>query len=202
MQPKKGPQRNLDPRAELPHHAPGIEPDNLHPRSLKILRQHAPLGDEAGEAVGNDQLDLLDAHFERIARLGAFDEDRPGENVPGRPLVLHGADDFPQRRLDFLGGQKRALQPLRRTGEKRLHLHRIARFDREHRFRRRIVVAPQYRLGSGFQRMNDGLGGPLGLLAFQGKGDECQQARRQERHQCSHGDLAFRGPIIAAPSAD
>jgi hypothetical protein len=41
-------------------------------------------------AVGDRQIDREDPHFERIAGLGPFDVDRPGQNVPARSLVGDG----------------------------------------------------------------------------------------------------------------
>ena len=64
--------------------------------ALEILRgQHAALRAEAVVGVWNGDADLLDAHLQRVAGLGAFDIDGAGEDVAARAFVLHlGVDRF------------------------------------------------------------------------------------------------------------
>src|SRR6516162_8602284 len=56
------PQRDLNPLAEVPHHALLIEPDYSCAPAIEILGQKATLRDETAVTVGNGQLDFLDAH--------------------------------------------------------------------------------------------------------------------------------------------
>src|SRR2546421_9683320 len=49
-----------------------------------LFRSIATSRTERVVSVGNRQLDVFDSNFEHIARLSAFDEDRPGENVTAR----------------------------------------------------------------------------------------------------------------------
>ncbi len=53
-----------------------------------VARQHAALRAEAVRGVRHRQLDLLDAHFQRVARLGAFDEDWAGEYMAAGTLLV------------------------------------------------------------------------------------------------------------------
>src|SRR5438046_3060060 len=86
---EKWTQRNLDAISEMPDHALRIERDDADLSVGKILRNGAGARTERVVSIRNRQLDLLDAHLEHIARLRAFNEDRPGENMPTRSFVRH-----------------------------------------------------------------------------------------------------------------
>src|SRR5262245_3043388 len=137
----------------MPDHALVIEPHDLETLAREIFGQEAALRHETAVAVGNRQLDFLDAHFEDIARLGAVDVNRAGENMTARPLVPHFVEYVLQRLLDLLGRQERPAQPLRTAGEQRLDLDRVARFDLEDRLGGGVEVAPDDSFRRGCERV-------------------------------------------------
>src|ERR1043166_8399507 len=70
---KEWPQRNFDPVRKMRHHAVAVERDDLHARIRKLIRQETRAWPEAIVRIRNGEPDRLDAHFESVARLRAFD---------------------------------------------------------------------------------------------------------------------------------
>ena len=59
---------------------------NFAARLFQELRQHAFARTGIVDAVRHAKLDIVHTHFQRVARLGAFDVNRPGENMHARPF--------------------------------------------------------------------------------------------------------------------
>ena len=156
-------QRNLDPVGKVRNHSFLIERNDAHLGIRKILRKKSASGTESVVSVRNRQLDLLDSDFEYVTRLGTFDEDWPGENVPTRAFVRNFFVDVAQRLLDVLRFHACAFEARRTRCDEGLDLNRITRFDAHHRRRGGIVVTPGYSFGRGFELQE--------LLSWYGKSD-------------------------------
>ena len=105
-------QRDLDALGEMCDHARFIQRDDFHARIGIVIREEAAAGPESVVGVGYGEANFLDARFEDVAGLGAFDVDRAGKNVPARALVLDFFVDVAKRLLDAIGGNTRAFQAL------------------------------------------------------------------------------------------
>ena len=172
--PEKRPQRHVDARQKMGHHFLRIERNNAHFGVAKILRNEAALGPEGIVSVGNSQINSLNAHFQHVARLGPLHENGAGKDVPARSFVGHVFGDVAQVGLDLRGGQARAFQSGRGGGDERVHPHRFAGFDAQHRRGGGIIIAP----GSGGGRYGQLVrGGFLGA----GAGWQAQQQQRSHR---------------------
>ena len=157
----------------------------------------AVLADEpaaAVVAVGDRQIDRQHLHLERVAGLGAFDEHRPGEDVPARAAIRHRRDDGAQRGLHVLGLDAGLLEAIGRGGEQRVHVEDVARRDAQHRLRLGPVVAVRHR-GRAWLRA-DGCAAP-GRPADPDDGDDgaAAQGRSNERAWASRPQAAGRGRI-------
>ncbi len=150
---EKGMQRNLDARSEFRHHALFIQRNDFHFRVRIIVGQIATAGAKAVVGVRNGKFYGENFYFEDVAGFRAFDVNRPRENVPAGPFVLHLIGDVAQRLLNLIGRQPRIFEPLRTVRDQRLNLHRIARLDAQHRRRLRVVVAPSHGLRCRLQRV-------------------------------------------------
>jgi hypothetical protein len=100
--PKERPQRNLDPIGKVRYHAVPVEWDDFDSRVRKFIRQKTGARPKAVVRIRNGEPDRLDTHFECVARLGAFDVNRPGENVSARSLIGDFFVNRPQRRFDLV----------------------------------------------------------------------------------------------------
>src|SRR5256712_2681638 len=109
---EEGMQRDLDALGEMRDHPRFIQRDDFHARVGKVVGEEAAAGAESVVGVGYGEADFLDAHFEDVAGLGAFDGDRAGKNVPARSLVLDFFVDVAKRLLDAIGGKNPALHTL------------------------------------------------------------------------------------------
>ena len=95
-------QRNLDAVGEFGHVALHVERDDLGSALLEIaVAGSTPrCGLKPFVGIRRGELDLLDAHFQGVARLGALDKDRPGEDVAAGTALsrrLVGVDGLPFR---------------------------------------------------------------------------------------------------------
>ncbi len=117
----------------------------------EILRQKSAGRPERIVRIRNRQLDGHNAHLQRVPRFGAFNVNRPGQNVPARPLVRHLRRNVPQRLLHLVARHARALHARRTRRDERLHLHRVAGFDAQHRRAFRVITPPDHRFRRRFQ---------------------------------------------------
>ena len=150
---EKGMQRNLDARREFRHHALFIQRNDFYFRVRIIVRQIAAAGPESVVGVRNCQLDCQDFHFQHVANFRAFNVNRPREDVPAGPLVLHLVRDVAQRLLHLTRRHARIFQPLRAVRNQRLNLHRVAGPHAQHRRGLRIIVSPSHRLRCRLERV-------------------------------------------------
>src|ERR1051326_2395839 len=98
-------QRNIDLRGKAGDHLLPVERNYFHPGFRELTRsgEDPALRAEAVVSVRNGDVDFLDPHFERIARLGALDEDRAGQDMAARSLVFHFGVDGLELRLHVFG---------------------------------------------------------------------------------------------------
>ena len=92
-------QRNDDPRHELRRHGLSVEGDDF----CRTPRYSSPARSRCSRCSRSRSADdRQDLHFERVARLGAFDIDGTGEDVAARSAFVAGhlGDDRLQRRLN------------------------------------------------------------------------------------------------------
>jgi hypothetical protein len=83
------------------HHAVPVEWDDFDSRVRKLIRQKTGARPKAVVRIRNGEPDRLDTHFERVARLGAFDVNRPGENVSAGSFIGDFLVNRPQRWFDL-----------------------------------------------------------------------------------------------------
>src|SRR6266705_670462 len=81
------PQRYFYSIREAADHSLLVERDDLYFRIWKVLGEKAPPGTKCVVRIRYRKLDRLDADFEDVPRLGALDEDRPGQYVPAWSFV-------------------------------------------------------------------------------------------------------------------
>ena len=129
------------PGANSDGHVLAVEREDLRRRAaLAVLRHEAAA---AVVAVVDRQIDRQDLHLERVARLGAFDVHRAGEDVTAGPAAIAGhlGDDRLQRRLDLVVGHAGAREAGRVVGQQRVDVDDVARRDAQRRLRLGPVVA-------------------------------------------------------------
>ena len=83
-----------------------------------------------------------DPHFQHVAGLGALDENRTGERMRARPAFGDRLLDDLQRLGNLLVFHAGRAQPRQPARQHRFDANRVARRDGQHRFHRRVVVAP------------------------------------------------------------
>src|SRR6202158_4053504 len=171
-----GMQRTLNARREFRHHPLLIQRNDFHFRVRIIVGQIAATRSEPVVRVRNGKFYGENFYFEHVAGFRAFDVNRPSENVPAGPFVLHLVGDVAQRLLDLIRRQARILKPLRTIRDQRLNLHRIARLDAQHRRCLCVVVTPRHSLWRRLQRMRR-LGSCL-LSEENGRGKENSKAQK------------------------
>src|SRR5262249_34354548 len=107
-------QRNDDPVAEFAEHSNGVELDDLRFAALrKVFRKEAAAIAVRVARVVDRRADRLEAHLEYVARVGAFDVDRPRENVSARPRL-----DLGPRGIDVFRELLDAIRVEARTNER------------------------------------------------------------------------------------
>src|SRR5579883_252594 len=145
-------ERDCDAGAEMGDHALAVERDDLAAASLEIpRRQHAAVRAEAVRGIRGVEPDLADADLQRVAGLGAFDINRPRQNVAARAPVLDFGVDGLQFGLDVLLLDSAVAQGRRVVGAEGLDLDGVAGVNGEHRLRLRPVIAPDHRLRRGLE---------------------------------------------------
>src|SRR6185369_4148402 len=77
-----------------------VEPHEMELHVRELVGQRAVAGDEAADAIRMQELEADNFHFEDIARLGPFDEDRPGHRMGAGAALRDRALDQLQRFRD------------------------------------------------------------------------------------------------------
>jgi hypothetical protein len=160
------------------HHAVPVEWDDFDPRVWKFIRQKTGTRPEAVVRIRNGKTDRLDADFEGVARLGAFDVNRPGENVSARPFIGDFFVNRPQRRFDLIRRDTRRFQPRGAVGDQRLDLDGVAGAHAQCGRRARGVIAPHYGFWAGLQLVRGRLG--------QSGGEVCGEENDKWVHSAHH----------------
>src|SRR5579872_58800 len=167
-------QRNLNSRSELGQHALPVQGNDLDTRIREVIRQEACPGSKPVIGVRNSQLDLLNSHLQRVPRLGAFNVDRPCENVPARTFVGDLLVDVAQALLHLLRRYSRLLQPCRAVRDQRVDDHGVARVNAKHGRCSGVVITPSHGLRRGFQGVSLRPGRCLG---------PCKRQEQKETYQ-------------------
>ena len=154
-------QLHLDTKAEFANHAFAVQGHDLDAGIREIIGEETRAIAERCVAVGDGQIDLPDPHFQRVAGFGAFDGDRPGQDMPARPArgERHAVEHGAQFRFDIVRCNPSPFQADGAVGEQRVHHHRIPRSDRQHRLVGGIIMAPRHGLWGGLQMMGGGKSG-------------------------------------------
>src|SRR5215472_15291287 len=144
---EKWTQRNLNSRSKVRHHAFSVQRDDLDLAVREILGQKTAIRSEGIVGIRNGEIDLLNAHFQGVARLGFLDEHRPVQNVPPWPSISDLPEDVAQFLFDLVGCDSGLFQPLWTVGDDRMELYRVPRVNVQHGFRCSIVISE----GNGFR---------------------------------------------------
>ena len=124
-------QRDDDAGQELGGHPVAVEGNDLRRQAAIAIRGHEPAA--AVVTVVDGERDGEDLDLEGVARLGAVNVDRTGQDVPAgaAPFVAarQGRFDGLERRLDLLLRNPRALESRRRVGQECVHVHDVAGGD-------------------------------------------------------------------------
>ena len=123
----------------------------------------AVLADESAAtvvAVRDRQVDRQQLDLQCIARLGAGDEHRAGQDVSARAAVGHFLDDGAQGGLDVGGGHAGLLEAIRHRCQQRVDIDNVAGCDGQDRLGLGPIVSVGDGGGCGFQAVGlRGLGG-------------------------------------------
>ncbi len=119
-----------------------IERDDPHLRVAVVFGNEPALCAEGVVRVRDGEVDLLDSHLEHVARVGAGDIDRAGEDVPARPFVRDLSVDVAQRLLDVRRRDARAFESRGRRRDQRPDDDAVARVNTQHRLGGRVVITP------------------------------------------------------------
>src|SRR5262249_6488691 len=123
-------------------------------------------------SIGNRQFNLLDAHFQRVARLRFLNEDRAVQDVSSGTLVGDLLINIAEVLLHLVGGHSGAFQASWAVGDERVKHYGVAGMNVQSRRGGGIVVAPSHglrrrgqrvflRTGGGGRRLRRSLGNSL-----------------------------------------
>ena len=117
--------------------------------SMEIVGQGA--GERTDQVVAPvlPELDVEDVHFQHVAGLGAFDRDRPGQDVAGHHALAFGMHLVELGRDVKFG----LVGKLVRAARDRVHGDLIAAVDGQDRLEFRFEKAPVTGFGAGMQMM-------------------------------------------------
>src|SRR6201993_2886515 len=114
---EKWTQRNLNSRRKVRQHAFSVQRDDLDLAVGEILGQKTASRSKAVIGVRNGKIDLLNAHFQGIARLGFLDKYRPVQNVPAGSSIGNLPENIAQFLFDLVWRDSGLFQPLRTVGD-------------------------------------------------------------------------------------
>src|SRR5215469_6821893 len=144
---EKWTQRNLNSRGKVRHHAFSVQRDDLDLAVWEIFGQKTAIRREGVISVRNGEIDLLNTHFQSVARLGFLDKHGPVQNVPSRASICNFPVNVAQFLFDLVWRDSGLFQPLRAVGDDRMELYRVPRMNVQHRFRGSVVISE----GNGFR---------------------------------------------------
>src|SRR5262249_51824131 len=113
-------QRDLDTGGEPGDHALPVQRDDLGARVGKIISQKTRTGAKSVVSIWNGQLDLLDAHFQRVTGLRAFNKNRSRQNMPAGTFVRNFLVNVAQALLHLIRRDASFLQSSGTVGNQRL----------------------------------------------------------------------------------
>src|SRR5690349_15400444 len=142
-------QRNLDARRKFRHHTFAVQRNDLHLAIRKVFRQKAARGAKRVVSVRYGQIDLLDAHFQRVSGLGFVHVNRAIQKVAAGSFIGYFFVNIAQALLYLVRRHSGLFQSRGAIGDQRVKRHGVTRVYAEHRRRGRIVIAPGNGLGRG-----------------------------------------------------
>ena len=153
-------QRHFDAGAEMPDHPLRIERHDLHLRIGEVVGEEAGAVAEAVVGIGDGEIDLDDAHLERVAGLGSLDRDWAGQDMAaGTAVGLRNAVvDRAQALLNVGGRNAGFFEPRWAVGQQRVNYDRVAGLDVEHRLGGGVIMAPGDGLRSCWEIVSRGRG--------------------------------------------
>src|SRR5215831_19127435 len=144
---KKWMERNLNSRREFRHHALSVQRDDLDLAVGEILRQKTTSRSEAIVGIRNGEIDLLNTHFQGVARLGFLDKYRPIQNVSPGASIGNLPENVAQFLFDLVWGDSGLFQSLRTVSDHSMELYRVPGVNVQHGLRGSVVISE----GDGFR---------------------------------------------------
>ena len=153
----------------------------------KVVRDDASAGIERNDAERMEEVDGENPDFQRVAWLGALDEDRPGHGMYARAPLGDTEFDGLQRLRNLRLACPCQPESLQSACDHRLDPYAIARGDPQHRRHAGVVVTPMHMLGRQREIVRARLLCPRGLR------------RRQQDETDREGSIHAVAPVAGRP---